>query len=185
MFFYSPYLFANNNRFYIGGGGSFGMEDFDTYSDFDNTWGINAKVGYRAHELLMIEFNFDYLNNFESDDRFTFLGENVDSEVEVTVYTFMLALKGYAPVYSDNVMFFVVAGGGVMYADVDIKVSGFSVSRSDSDDEVDGCGKIGLGFDFFPIQNFSIGIEGNYTLGFGDVDDIRYFNFTLGAAYHF
>jgi opacity protein-like surface antigen len=185
ILFYSPLLFADNNKFYIGGGGSSAIEDFDTDSDFDNTWGINAKVGYRAHEILLIEFNFDYLNNFESDDRFTFLGENVDSEVEVTVYTFMLALKGYAPVYSDNVMFFVVAGGGVMYADVDTKVSGFSVSRSDSDDEVDGCAKIGLGFDFFPIQNFSIGIEGNYTLGFGDVDDIRYFNFTLGAAYHF
>jgi len=182
---YSPLLFADNNKLYIGGGGSYAIENFDTDANFDNTWGINTKVGYRAHELVLLEFNFDYLNNFESDERFTFLGENVDSEVEVTVYTFMLALKGYAPVYSDNVMFFVVVGGGVMYADVDTKVRGPSVSISDSDDEVDGCAKIGLGFDFFPIQNFSVGIEGNYTLGFGDVDDIRYFNFTLGAAYHF
>jgi opacity protein-like surface antigen len=124
IFFYSTLLFADNKKFYIGGGSSYAIENFDTDSDFDNTWGINAKVGYRAHEILMIEFNFDYLNNFESDDRFTFLGEKVDSEIEVTVYTFMLALKGYAPVYSDKVMFFVVVGGGVMYADVDTKVRG-------------------------------------------------------------
>ena len=176
---------ADDNKFYIGAGGSYALEDFDTDSDFDNTWGINAKVGYRFHELLMFEFNFDYLNNFESDDSFSLLGEKVDSDTEVTVYTYMLALKGYAPVYSDNVMFFVTLGGGVMHADVDTKVRGVGVSTSDSDDEVDGCGKIGLGFDFFPIQNFSVGIEGNYTFGFGDVDDIRYFNFTLGGAYHF
>jgi opacity protein-like surface antigen len=167
--FYSTLLFADNNKFYIGGGGSFAYEDFDTDSDFDNTWGINAKAGYRFHEYIMFEFNFDYLNNFESD----------------RVYTWMLALKGYAPVYSDNVMFFAVVGGGVLLADIDTKLRGPTISESDSDDEVDGCAKIGFGIDYFPIQNLSAGIEGNYTLGFGDVDDVRYFNFTLGVAYHF
>jgi opacity protein-like surface antigen len=185
IMFYSTLLFADSNKFYIGGGGSFAYEDFDTDSDFDNTWGINAKAGYRFHEFIMLELNFDYLNNFESDDRFRLSGQNVESEVEVTVYAFMLALKGYAPVYSDNVMFFAVVGGGVMHADVDTKVSGPTISRSDSDDEVDGCAKIGFGIDYFPIQNLSAGIEGNYTLGFGNVDDVRYFNFTLGVAYHF
>jgi opacity protein-like surface antigen len=183
--FYSTLLFADNNKFYIGGGGSFAYEDFDTDSDFDNTWGINAKAGYRFHEYIMFEFNFDYLNNFESDRGFTLFGEPVESEVEVTVYTWMLALKGYAPVYSDNVMFFAVVGGGVLLADIDTKLRGPTISESDSDDEVDGCAKIGFGIDYFPIQNLSAGIEGNYTLGFGDVDDVRYFNFTLGVAYHF
>ena len=185
ILFYSTLLFADLNKLYIGGGGSYTIENFDTDSNFDNTWGINAKVGYQAHELVLLEFNFDYLNNFESDDSFTFLGENVDSEVEVTVYTFMLALKGYAPVYSDNVMFFAVVGGGVLLADIDTKLRGPTISESDSDDEVDGCAKIGFGIDYFPIQNLSAGIEGSYTLGFGDVDDVRYFNFTLGVAYHF
>lgn len=182
---YSTLIFADNKKFYIGGGGSYALEDFDTYSDFDNTWGINAKAGYRFHERLMVELNFDYLNKFESDDRFTLLGESVESEVEVTVYTFMLALKGYQPVYYEKVMFFAVLGGGVMRADVDTEVRGPTISKSDSDDEIDGCGKIGFGFDFFPIQNFSAGIEGNYTFGFNDVDEVRYFNFTLGVAYHF
>jgi opacity protein-like surface antigen len=183
--FYSTLIFADTNKFYIGGGGSFAYEDFDTDSDFDNTWGINAKAGYRFHEYIMCEFNFDYLNNFESDDSFSLFGEKVESEVEVTVYTFMLALKGYVPVYSENMMFFATLGGGVMRADADTTVRGATISRSDSDDEVDGCAKIGFGFDFFPIQNLSAGIEGNYTLGFGDVDDVRYFNITLGVAYHF
>jgi len=184
-FLYSPLLFADSNKFYIGGGGSYAIENFDTDTNFDNTWGINAKVGYRAHELLSLEFNFDYLDKFEGDDRFTLSGANVDSDVEVTVYTFMLALKGYQPVYSEKLMFFVVAGGGIIYFDADTKISGAGDSISDSQDEADGCAKIGLGFDFFPIKNFSAGIEGNYTLGFGDADDIRYFNFTLGVAYHF
>jgi opacity protein-like surface antigen len=153
ILFYSTLLFADTNKFYIGGGGSFAYEDFDTDSDFDNTWGINAKAGYRFHEYIMLEFNFDYLNNFESDRGFTLFGEPVESEVEVTVYTWMLALKGYAPVYSDNVMFFAVVGGGVLLADIDTKLRGPTISESDSDDEVDGCAKIGFGIDYFPIQN--------------------------------
>jgi hypothetical protein len=39
--------------------------------------------------------------------------------------------------------------------------------------------------DFFATQDISFGIEGNYTGGFNDLEDIRYFNFTLGVAYHF
>jgi hypothetical protein len=38
----------------------------------------------------------------------------------------------------------------------------------------------------FATQDISFGIEGNYTFGgFDDLEDIEYFNFTTGIAYHF
>ena len=72
-----------------------------------------------------------------------------------------------------------------MYADLDFKVSVNGSSISDSYDETELCGKVGLGLDFFATPEISFGIEGNYTLGFNDLEEIRYFNFTLGVAYHF
>ena len=57
--------------------------------------------------------------------------------------------------------------------------------RVRSDDETDLCGKVGLGLNFFAFQDISLGIEGNYIFGFDDLVDIMYFNFTIGAAYHF
>jgi hypothetical protein len=162
----SPYAHAATSL-YVGAGGSYAVENFDEDGDFintnyDNSWGVNAKVGYHLHELLDLEFNFDYLEEFEGD-----------AGVDVEVMTYMFTLKGFFPIASEKVKLSVVAGGGLMYAE------------AGSDDEIDGCAKLGLGFDYFLIQNFSAGIEGNYTLGFGDLDDIQYFNFILGVAYHF
>ena len=178
FFLISPYAHAATG-FYVGAGGSYAVENFDDDDDdfkdinYDNSWGINAKVGYHLHELLDLEFNYDYLNKFEVDDSSTVLGTRFDVDIDVEVMTYMFTLKGFFPIASEKVKLSVVAGGGLMYAD------------ADSDDEIDGCAKFGLGFDYFLIQNFSAGIEGNYTLGFGDLDEIRYFNFTLGVAYHF
>lgn len=166
FFLTSPYGHAATG-FYVGAGGSYAVENFDDDDDFegvdfDDSWGLNAKIGYHLHELLDLEFNFDYLDEFEGD-----------AGADVEVMTYMLGLKGFFPIASEKVKLSVVAAGGLMYAE------------AGSDDEIDGCAKFGLGFDYFFIQNFSAGIEGNYTLGFGKLDEIRYFNFTLGVAYHF
>jgi len=148
------------DHFYVGAGGSYAIEDFDTSTDFDNSWGVNAKIGYHTHPLLDIEFDFDYLSKFECD------------AVDLEILTYMIALKGYFPISTEKVKLSTVVGTGIMHADANA-------------DETDWCGKIGLGLDFFTTQDISLGIEGNYTFGFGDLDDIGYFNFTIGAAYHF
>jgi outer membrane protein W len=189
FFLTAPYAHAATGL-YVGAGGSYAVENFDDDNDFDNinydnSWGINVKVGYHLHELLDLEFNYDYLNKFEVDDSSTVAGTRFDVDIDVEVMTYMFTLKGFFPIASEKVKLSVIAGGGLMYADADRKVRFAGNSTSSSDDEIDGCAKFGLGFDYFIIQNFSAGIEGNYTLGFGDLDEIRYFNFTLGVAYHF
>ena len=148
------------DHFYVGAGGSYAVEDFDNGPDYDNSWGVNAKIGYHTHPLLDIEFDFDYLSKFEDD------------AVDLEILTYMIALKGYFPISTEKVKLSTVVGTGIMHTDA-------------YGDETDWCGKVGLGLDFFTTQDISLGIEGNYTLGFGDLHDIGYFNFTIGAAYHF
>jgi len=168
------------DHFYVGVGGSYAVEDFDDSPDFDNSWGVNAKIGYHTHPLLDIEFDFDYLNNFEYSETYKVLGTRFEEEGEVEIFTCMFVLKGYFPISTEKVKLSTVVGAGLMQADFK-----YRSSFSGSNDEIDLCAKVGLGLDFFAFQDISLGIEGNYTFGFGDLDDIRYFNFTIGAAYHF
>ena len=187
VIFFSTSLYAQQadvKKFYVGAGGSYAIEDFDG-GDFDNSWGVNLKVGYNLHPLLDIEFDFDYLDKFEYSDEFELLGINIEGKADLNIMTYMIALKGYFPISTEKVKLSVVVGGGIMYADLDYKVRVNGSSISGSYDETELCGKVGLGLDFFATPDISFGIEGNYTLGFNDLEEIRYFNFTLGVAYHF
>jgi len=167
-------------KFYIGAGVSYGLEDFDV-GDFDDTWGINAKIGYHPMDILAIQFDFDYFDKFEDDDFY-----NGDAELEITTY--MLSLKGNFPVKWYNVISpYVIVGGGVMNVDADLdnaSIAGISFDASGS--ETDWCGKAGGGLDFYLAENFSLNLEGNYTFGVRDeLKDIQYFQFILGGVFRF
>jgi opacity protein-like surface antigen len=170
----------NFKKFYIGAGGSYGIENFDDGGDFDNSWGINAKIGYHPIDMLAVQFDYDYLREFESDDFF-------DGKVELDIMTYMLSLKGNFRVKWYNVISpFIIVGAGIMDADADIKDASIAgISADFSNDETDWCAKIGGGFDFFFTENFSANLEGNYTSGLGDLKDIQYFHFILGVIFRF
>lgn len=185
--FFSTPLFAEQidaKRFYGGMGGSYALEDFKG-GGFDDTWGVNIKFGYNLHPMADIEFDFDYLDEFEEVEGFPAQGIAVDGTAEVEVRTYMVALKGYFPIPNDKVRLSVVVGGGFMTANSDFPIDFDGDSNSDAIDETDPCAKVGIGIDFFASPEISIGIESNYTLGFFDVEDIRYFHIIVGAAYHF
>jgi len=97
----------------------------------------------------------------------------------------MLVIKGYFPIDSDMVRLSAVVGGGIMAADFDSHLDWRG-------DDADVCVKLGLGLDVFVSQEVSLGFEGSWTTGIDNISssgkdfgDIEYFNFTLGAAYHF
>jgi len=160
-------------KFFIGAGGSYGIENFDDGGDFDNSWGVNAKIGYHPIEILAVQFDYDYLWEFEDNDFF-------NGKAELDIMTYILSLKGNFPVKWYNVISpFIIVGGGIMDADADFN------SNNSSENKTDWCGKIGGGFDFFFTENFSANLEGNYTHGFRDLKDIRYFHFILGVVFRF
>jgi len=172
--------------FYIGGGGSYGIENFDGSGNWDNSWGINAKVGYHFMDIASVQFDYDYLWGFEDSESIDFLGDTFDGDAELDIMTYILSLKGHFPVKWYNVISpFVIVGGGIMHADADFKIRGPGFSSNSSSDEIDFCGKIGGGFDFFFNEYFSLNLEGNYTSGFSDLDDIQYFHFILGGVIRF
>jgi opacity protein-like surface antigen len=196
---FSTSLFAKDKGFYIGVGGSYAYEDFDVKDkdpdelhvglDYEDTMGINLKAGYHFNRLFALEINFDYLPGFEAEGSIVYSGVPIDVDVDVDVMTYMLAAKVSPGFGSDIIRPFVVAGFGFATADVDATatatVSGKKYSSSASDSETDLCTKLGLGIDFYINEHVSVGLEGSYTWGLGDLDEGRYINSTLGLAYHF
>jgi len=67
--FFSTSLYAQQaetKQFYIGAGGSYAVENFFDDADFENSLVVNFKFGYHLHPLADIEFDFNYLDEFES-----------------------------------------------------------------------------------------------------------------------
>jgi opacity protein-like surface antigen len=188
MFISTP-LYAQQddvNDYYIGVGGSYAVENFN--SNYDDAWGLNAKIGYHAHPLIDLEFEFNYVSEFEADEETKWFNTQVASEAEYQVETYIFAVKGYFPPFNNRTRLGVIVGAGIMDAEADAKVTVGGVTSQDSEHETGLCGKVGLGLDVFATEDVSVGLEGSYTFGdFDDLpdDDIEYFNFTAGIAYHF
>lgn len=178
---------------YIGIGGSYVIENFDvkpenilgtTYDpDFDDTRGVNVKIGNHFTEWFSLEFDYDYLFDFESEKTLNIIGLPVKTELNAQINTYMIVAKFSAG--SMMVQPFLVAGGGMMNVEADAKASALETSAFDSDSETDPCAKAGLGLNFFLNDNVSIEMEGAHVWGFNDLDEIRYFSLTLGLGYHF
>jgi opacity protein-like surface antigen len=178
---------------YISVGASYAISNFDqevtdtegasSDSDFDDTWGINLKAGYHLTNWLSVELDFDSSSDFESDETLNVSGACVETDGEVDVTTYMAVAKFTCVL--EPLKPFIVAGGGLMNADINLKVSTPDLTVSDSESETELCMKLGLGADYFVTETFSIGIEGGYVWAFQDLDDIGYTNVTLGVGYHF
>jgi opacity protein-like surface antigen len=202
---------AAGHQWYMGIGGSWAIENFDTDDleddlmgifdvDFDDGWGINANIGYHINDNFSMAFVYSYLSGFDWDESISataaadgyVVSAGASVDVELDVMTFMLEGK-YA--MSGNVSPYIVLGAGAMYADLDAKlkahVGAESLSLSDSETDTQVCGKVGLGVDWWATPEVTVGLEGSYVFGFSDHDfdgakiGIRYFNIGLGVAYHF
>jgi opacity protein-like surface antigen len=69
---------AAGHQWYMGIGGSWAIDNFDTDDleddlapidvDFDDAWGVNASIGYHVNDNFSIAFVYSYLADFNSDE---------------------------------------------------------------------------------------------------------------------
>ncbi len=172
-----PALADDKQGTYIGLGGNYALQSFQTVGNnsFDNAAGFNVKVGYKQSKESATELALDYFPEFKWTHFRDFLtpASGMTSE-KVRVFSVMVAQKFSLPYESFRP--FVIGGIGYMSAKSE------SGSTLGSPDSTGFNFKAGLGMDYFVTGNISLGLEGSYVFGTGDV---RYANFTGGAAYHF
>lgn len=183
---------GDDTGLYVGAGGVFGADNFDTDElddiaeqygarsvDVENEWGINGKIGYHFLPWFALELSADYFDNFGTDS-----GDEIRVDAEVEIVTYMVTAKLVDKFYSARP--FVCAGLGYMDVDTDVQLEGPDLAESESDSFSDLCAKLGLGLNIFVNEHISLGTEVAYVLGLGDVEDFRYLSWTvLQAAFHF
>ena len=64
---------------------------------------------------------------------------------------------------------------------INAKASAGSFETSDSDAAIN----LGGGLDYYVTDQFSLGLDGKYVGGTGDLEAIEYFVGTINAAFHF
>jgi opacity protein-like surface antigen len=153
--------------FYLGGGVAYAWENFDGDFDFDDAWGLNAFAGYRFMRYIALEGNFNWYDDFESDS----------TSADVEIWTLMLDLRAMYPVYNDRLVPYLRIGGGYM----DAKATAGSLDASNEDFAFN----LGGGLDYYVTDQVSIGLDGKYVVGTGDLDAVEYFVGTITAAFHF
>lgn len=150
-------------------GASYVAENFDTGRDqitFDESSGLNVKVGYRLLEHVALELDFLNLNGFD--------GEIYDIEaLELTGHTITLSGKFY-PV-TGKIQPFILFGLG--FADLELEDTvGVNYSESNSDPVI----RLGAGFDLCITSTVSLYGEVSYYITQDDIEDTDFMPFTAG-----
>jgi opacity protein-like surface antigen len=140
--------------------------------DFDNTWGVQGRVGYIFNKYLSVEALAEYVLPFKAKT-----GANKD---ELDVLNGTLNAKITWPLHEKFVPY-AVLGVGVMNAYEKIQFGGTESKTSNWGASFRG----GVGADYYIIPAVSLNLEAVYSRGTGGVDHIRYTTVGLGAAYHF
>jgi len=162
---------------YIGAAASYVWEnfesDFDTDSlpggggdvKIDNAYGVNLYAGYRFVKFFSAEANFNWYDSFDV--------KTGSGTYDLDIWTLMIDGKLMCPLFDARFVPYFRFGGG------------FVSTELENEDEEDFGWNLGGGLDFFITPSVSIGVDGKYVWGTGDLDELEYFVGTMGIGFHF
>jgi opacity protein-like surface antigen len=175
--------YAQDKPYYIGGYLGYEMQKLDTQwvsdafikpidADFDDSFGLQIKLGKEFKEYLFGEVMLEYVLPFEDSTN--------GKDAKLNVINIGINCK---PVFYflNKVDIYGLIGLGLMYAKQDI--SYMDQSKSEADIGLDL--RLGIGTEIPITPEFSIGIESDYVFGIGATDYVRYLNLNLSVLYRF
>jgi opacity protein-like surface antigen len=187
---------------YVGVGWSFAWDDFEdeldvpgVSADVDNSFGINVRLGYRAHPEtfrangtplpLAIELDFSWYDDFEFDADVAGFGRILKGEVEA--WSLMVNMKGYF--LTGQFQPYAMVGVGVLDAEVSARDS-LGLGLSVSDDFTEFAWKFSGGVDLYTGATASgdkvvVNVEAAYLYPTSDLDDLNFWTLGIGLQYRF
>ena len=162
---------------YIGGGATYALnltdssyDDlyyYDTSVDVDDTWGFNARLGYRALPWLAAEVEYEYLNNFELSADNAHLADLEAQTISANV-RFIVPIKRFQPYLS-------LGAGATLFSLGNGSVPGLDV------DDSSFSGRLGVGLDLYVTRSIVLGIGADAVLSTAEVDDPYYGGYTSSS----
>lgn len=167
---------------YIGLGAVYAFEDFAP--SFDDSAGIDARVGYRWNRYVATELQYQWLEGFDSTGAVPRLTPPATGAprggVELDTHLALFAGKFFAS--DGRVQPYLVAGFGALVVDTEILAIPFKKRfRVDSGFAT----RLGAGLDIHVSDHWVLELESAYLLTTGDVRRERYGSVGLALQYRF
>lgn len=183
----------DRNRFYFGLGPLYGVENFRLRhqnanlpaptggldANVDQSYGAEARAGYRFHPHLAVELQGQYNGDFDvHTDAASPVGSVELGSVRLISST--ANLKAYM-VSDGPVQPYALGGVGILWADTDDRVAGSNLPHGD----VEFAGRGGLGVDFYLSPMVAFYVEGTYLAPTGSLARFGNAAIAAGAQWHF
>lgn len=188
--------------FYIGVSGAYTHNFFDDQIDdafedqvgnvdvdIDDSFGINARIGYRAASFIAFELQYEWIDNFETT--VTISGPlGGDATFDITGHTLTANMKLIVPSWRIQPYFLLGAG----YALYDVDTNSFSSTQGfDGGKESGFAARAGGGIDWYLTQSLVFSTELTAlvtTQDFnkpdnGDIDNLYYLSMSAGLQWRF
>ena len=180
---------------YFGVNGAYGIDLFSTEItnalgvtppplSYDNSWGLNARLGYRIFSALAIEAQYEWMQGIDIS---TF-GVPVGTWKPHTVTG---NLKLYLPIW--RVQPYLLAGGGVSIWSIEFSPTAAPLVGLSQVDKTGFAFRGGAGLDFFLSESVALNAEGAAVLNTSDFTapgsstqtQLYYFSISAGLAFYF
>ncbi len=154
--------------FFAGLGGVYAFQD--TSGPFDDSAGVDARIGYRLLPRWAAEVQINWLEGFDSTR---------GPEVELDTYLVTLNVKAYAA--TGRAQPYVLFGMGLLHVNTEIFQSGPNLKSTENG----FAARLGVGIDLYASDHFIVNLEATYVPSAGEVDEVRFGTLGLGFQYRF
>jgi opacity protein-like surface antigen len=153
---------------YVSVGGAYAINAYRGLSDFDDTWAVNGRIGYRVTRHWALEIEFEYAHEFKSESAL----------VHNSYYVPGVNVKYYF--LEDRFQPYVL--GGVNFA---VSQANGEINSRHSARGADWSFRMGAGLNIFVAEKVALYVEGTYLWGVGDLWNLDYAPVGAGVEYHF
>jgi opacity protein-like surface antigen len=160
---------------YLGVGGTFGTDLFENDVedavedatgtsvdlDIDDSWGLNAVLGYRMLSFVATELQYEYIDSFQID-----VDVPADSRLELTGHVATLNLKLVLPTW--RIQPYLLLGIGAAFYSAEGSV--LSTNLFENDEWV-LAGRVGAGIDFYLTRHLVLNVAATTVLTADEISE--------------
>ena len=171
---------------YIGLGAAGGLTNFGgAFSGFGNSYGFNARGGYRFNDYMAIEGLYEYMDDFGNSA--TSRNQRIKASASIQTSNFTLATKVIFPTLGITQLQPFLSGGiGFLNANGSGKLSVDGSERVDrTPSTTEFAGRVDGGVDYFLTREVSTFFDVGYVIPTGQLSDMNYLSLSAGLKYNF
>lgn len=145
----------------------------------DDSFGFSGRLGYRCHERVGTELNFQWFDKIDGHVSQDGLGRTFDAELGPIAAT--VDAKGF--LLTGRYQPFVLFGMGFLRIETDLDNRGAGPDMNWTD--ADFAMRFGGGIDLYATKNVVVSAQADYLMPFGALDGFDFVTIGLGLQYRF